>query len=491
MRTYNFGRGKWVFVDWLGLDPGYGTAWGGDESMPGESLPTGLELKVHPPRLEPGWVLAPERPWDQCGISPYASFVEDQGRFHCWYECYGNESEMGIHVNVAYAVSDDGVHWSRPDLGVREYGGSRQNNLTNLGSHGACVFIDPTAPPEERYKTAGLHVVPPETPDPSHDRPQCQSKWWRQVGGAVSADGFDWQPLTTPILPRHFCDTQTVVEYDPVLQKYVLFTRQKNGLMGRRGVNRSESADFRSFPPSTPIFESNPLDPVDWDFQSPGYHRWPGAEHAHLMFPTVFHRASDRMSIHLATSRDGVCWHRPLQRQAWLDPADVHLAEDVMRVHSCHGILRTAPGEWSLYFRPYYHGHNAEKLDRRATGLMRAVCREDGFVSLSSEGHGEFWTAPFILDSASISLNLKCAPAGHLRIGVERVLGDYDNMGSVQGEAIEGHALADCEPLEGDHIDAEPTWRGGSLSELHGQTVRLHVQMCQADLYAIRFEQDS
>ena len=447
----------------------------------------GLALKVHRPRVEAGWVIAPERPWDQYGISPYASFVEDQGRFHCWYECYGSEEDMGIEVNVAYAVSDDGIHWSYPDLGVREYGGSRRNNLTDLRSHGACVFIDPTAPAEERYKTGGLHVVRPETPVPDHERPQCRLRWWRQVGGAVSADGFRWRPLKTPILPRQFCDTQTVIEHDPVLRKYVLFTRQKNGLMKRRGVNRSESADFRAFPPSTPILESSPLDPPDWDIQSHGYHRWPGSDHAHLMLATVFHRASDRMSIHLATSRDGVCWHRPLRRQAWLDPDDVRLDHDVMRVHSCHGILNTAPGEWSLYFRPYDHGHNAGKLDRRPTGLMRAVCREDGFVSLSSEGRGEFWTVPFVLDSDGISLNVRCGYAGRLRVGIERVPGDYDDMGSVRSEIIRGYGLEDCEPVNGDHTDAKLRWRGGPLSQLRGQTVRLHAQIYRTDLYAIRF----
>jgi len=487
MRTYDFGKGKWVFVDWTGIDPGYGTAWSGDESIAGENLPAGLELKVHRPRVETGWVLAPERPWDKQGISPYASFLEDHGRFHCWYECYGSEQEMGIHVNVAYAVSDDGIHWSRPDLGVWEYGGSRKNNLTSLRSHGACVFIDPEAPAEERYKTCGLYVVQPERPHSSHERPQCKSKWWRQVGGAVSADGFRWTPLPDPILPRHFCDTQTVIEYDPVLSKYVLFTRQKNGLMKRRGVNRSESADFRAFPPSTPIFESSPLDPPDWDFQSPGYHRWPGADHAHLMLSTVFYRSQDRMGVHLATSRDGVCWHRPQLQQAWLDSDDVYLDRDVVWVHSCHGILSTAPGEWSIYFRPYYHGHNANKRYREPTGLMRAVCREDGFVSLNSRGHAEFRTVPFVLDSKTISLNMKCAYAGRLRAGVERVVGDYDNMGSIESETIEGYSLADCEPVRGDQVAAELRWKGGPLSMLQGQTVRLHFQMYQTDLYAIRF----
>jgi hypothetical protein len=109
MRTYDFGTGKWVFIDWMGIDPGYGTAWSGADSVAGEDQPVGLTLKVHRPRVIPEWVIAPDRPWDREGVSPYASFLEHQGRFHCWYERYGSEADMGIEVNVAYAVSGDHI----------------------------------------------------------------------------------------------------------------------------------------------------------------------------------------------------------------------------------------------------------------------------------------------------------------------------------------------------------------------------------------------
>ena len=485
MRTYNFGRGKWVFIDWMGIDPGYGTAWSGEETAAEDSVPKGLELKVHQPRVHADWVIAPEKPWEKLGISPYASFLEDQGRFHCWYECYGDRDDMGIEVNVAYAVSEDGIHWTRPCLGIREVDGSTDNNLTDLRNHGACVFIDPAAPPEERFKTGGLHLVRPQQVD--REAMARGEKWWRQVGGLVSADGLRWTHLPEPILPRNYCDTQTVIRYDPVLQKYVLFTRQKNGLMKRRGINRSESEDFRAFPPSTPLFETEPIGPVDWDFQAPGYHPWPGTDHAHLMLPTVFYRTQDRMGIHLATSRDTVCWHRPMGREALIHPEDLSLERDVVWLHASHGILTTAPGEWSYYLRPYFAGHNEGKLNRVPSGLLRAVCREDGFVSLSSEGFGEFWTVPFAMNSEGISLNVKCAYSGWMKVGVERVLGEYNDMASVAAEAIDGYSLEDCAPVRGDQSEAPLSWKAGSVARLQGQTVRLHVQMYKTDLYAIRF----
>ena len=487
MNRDGFGKGKWVFIDWMGIDPGYGTAWSGDPTLPGEAQPTGVELKVHPPRVIPGWVIAPDRPCDEKGISPYASVLEDGGRFHCWYECHGRQDDPGINVSVAYAVSEDGVHWTKPELDAREVDGSGANNLTDLRSHGACVFVDPVASPAERFKTAGLHTVQPDAPDTHHARPQCTAKWWRQVGGAVSADGVRWQALAEPILRRQFCDTQTVVDYDPGLAQYVLYTRQRDGLMKRRGISRSASADFRTFPPSQPVVGASPLDPPDWDYQSHGYHRWPGGTGAHLMLQTIFYRGEDRMGIHLATSRDGIQWHRPQGRQAWLAVDDISETTDYAGAHSCHGILPTAPGEWSVYVRPYHHGHNENKQFRTPAGLMRAVLREDGFVSLHSRGRGEFWTVPFVLDVDRIGLNVKAGFAGCLRVGIERVLGDYDNMASCRAEPITGYGLGDCREIGHDRPNADVSWSGGGLAALRGQTVRLHVQMYQADLFAIRF----
>ena len=50
MRHHGFCTGKWVFIDWMGIDPGYGTAWSSDPSIAGEDQPVGLELKAHRPR---------------------------------------------------------------------------------------------------------------------------------------------------------------------------------------------------------------------------------------------------------------------------------------------------------------------------------------------------------------------------------------------------------------------------------------------------------
>ena len=146
MRHYCLGQGKWVFLDWMGVDPGYGTAWGGAISE-GTYVPEGVELKVHEPRFEREFAIPLDRPWET-GMSAYATFMEDDGMLRCWYEHDGG---------LGYAESTDGITWKKPELGLKEFNGSTSNNLLDFGYHGHGIFKDPTAPAAERSKMVGCH----------------------------------------------------------------------------------------------------------------------------------------------------------------------------------------------------------------------------------------------------------------------------------------------------------------------------------------------
>ena len=461
MRHYNFGTGKWVFVDWLGIEPGYGTRWNGEESS-GYCVPRGVELKTHAPEVVPQFSLPLDRTWEK-GLSAYATFIEDGGMFRCWYEHRGG---------MGYAESDDGVAWRKPELGLREFEGSKANNLLDFGMHGAGVFIDLNGPPSERYKMVGCHW----TDD------------GKAVVAAVSPDGLHWTRLPEPVLRTQHADTQNIALYDEDLGKYVLYTRQTDGFVQRRGINRSVSDDFRHFPPSEPVFEGNPFDPPDWDYYCNGYLKWPGAPAAHVMRLSMYKHTPDIVDVHLALSRDGVIWHRPQGRRPWISGGPSY-PEPYSSVYACSGILQTGRAEWSTYAGAAHHAHNEppERLSTMA-GILRARMREDGFTSLSSEGQGEFWTIPFTLNSDSIHLNVKTRYSGFVRVGIQASSGGHTGSETTGNEAIAGYTLADCVPITGDHTDAPLAWEGdAALGALRGQTVRLHFEMYKADLYAIRF----
>ena len=57
---------------------------------------------------------------------------------------------------TCYAESDDGLTWTKPNLGLFEFNGNPNNNIV-WDLHGACVFRDEDeSDPQKRYKMIGF-----------------------------------------------------------------------------------------------------------------------------------------------------------------------------------------------------------------------------------------------------------------------------------------------------------------------------------------------
>ena len=109
--------------------------------------PVGVELKIEEATKAP-IVFDSEVEWEKEGITPADMWVEE-GRYHMFYQASGPNA-------YCYAVSDDGYHWTRVELGEVEYKGSKKNNIVwdGIGTHCFTAFKDtnPACPPEARYK---------------------------------------------------------------------------------------------------------------------------------------------------------------------------------------------------------------------------------------------------------------------------------------------------------------------------------------------------
>src|ERR1043166_6800674 len=81
-----------------------------------------------PERYAP--VLSADRPWEARMISFYTTLIDEDGKLRLWYICRDAEN----HPNVAYAESRDGINWTKPNLGLVVYRGSRENNLVGITS---------------------------------------------------------------------------------------------------------------------------------------------------------------------------------------------------------------------------------------------------------------------------------------------------------------------------------------------------------------------
>lgn len=125
-----------------------------------------LRVEMRSPQKHPGNPVLGRGPAgapDSWAVQFYGSVIREQGKFRLWYVAAGGDRldksvPRSAPWRVAYAESDDGVSWRKPDLGLVEYRGSKANNLVltdpaELGILNLKVLHEPDDPnPEQRYK---------------------------------------------------------------------------------------------------------------------------------------------------------------------------------------------------------------------------------------------------------------------------------------------------------------------------------------------------
>ena len=151
-----------------------------------------------PVRRQEGPLITRDRPWERLVYFSGSDYTvlrdPEDGLFKCWYEDYSPAPDgdwsmrRGIirpgSTRQLYAVSEDGLEWSKPELDVYEEDGRKTNVVLGgreyPGSvHALAVAIDPHPPTRhERYRALFNHVL-----GPGQDH---------QTESAHSADGVHW-----------------------------------------------------------------------------------------------------------------------------------------------------------------------------------------------------------------------------------------------------------------------------------------------------------
>ncbi len=438
---------------------------------------SGAELVLHHPTPREVAIVHDE-PWEG-NISTYVTVFQDGDLYRMYYRGADLEVVEGkfktTHTEfVCYAESTDGIHWSKPELGLVKFGGSKQNNIMLPYGHNFTPFKDtnPACKPEEQYKALS-GVGPPL--------------------GFKSPDGIHWSRLGEgPVItgPAPF-DSQNLVFWDTVRGCYMAYTR---GIQhGVRAIRTATSPDFRQWTdlrfliyPSAPV--AHPVAEHLYTNTIQPYHRAP---HFYMGFPMRFtpKRQSwyyEKYKVELGVSdvvfmasRDGITFRR--WGEAFIRPGPQKhrwVARDNMV--AC-GMLVTksdrpgAPDELSLYSVEGYINLSPD-IDCQ---LRRYTIRMDGFVSLNAPlTGGEVVTRPLSFDGKQLVINFATSAAGSIRVELQ----------DAEGKAIPGFALNDCPEIFGDAIERVVRWEGGSdVSELAGTPVRLRLLLKDADLYSIRF----
>ena len=464
---------------------------------------SGVSLRMHQPRRESNPVVKLDQPYETAlataSIASYSSVMFDQGSFRLWWYYNVGVGQDTSKRRVCYAESQDGVHFEKPRLGLFEMAGTRATNAVIADPvQGACVWIDPTAPPEQRYRS--------------------QAKWGSQADGQTvtwffaSPDGIHWEKTHEALLGSS--DTQNVVLWEPGLERYVMYTRYRALPLtpdrSFRGVRRLESRDLVHWDNEAVIWQADAEELTMYrtstgrpavDYYGGCVWRYPESGNLRIFFPQAYWHWRDRpaaqvalarenravplspatIDVRLGFSRDGYEFLRAVDRGPFL-PLGFDGGFDSRRVWLLPTPVIVGDEVWI-----YYTGTNLDHdfhLDPRATGLDsgigRAILRLDGFVSVDSDYRGGWlMTQPFTFTGERLLLNLDTSAGGT----VETEITDSG------GQPIPGFSRGEAIASFGNSTSQQVRWRGApSVAALAGTLVRLRIRLRESSLYAFQFK---
>src|SRR5262245_30415025 len=371
----------------------------------------GIKLIVNPP-VKTNSALVPDRPWDLGWIVGYGSVIEDRGKYRLWYTALPAVGKIDQNVEgslLCYAESDDGIRWTKPNLGIYEWEGSKSNNiLLKVSIETSTVFVDPKAPDEERYKLIASFLSKDKSPS-------------RGPGMYIytSPDGLNWKLHPTLLFP-FIPDSQNQAFYDTRIKKYVIYARQWEVLQAGqygpccRKVGRIETDNILEpwpykknitpglffgkdkVPPPTGelpnAFGHDELDPKWSDSYTSAAVQYPWADDAYFMFPSAYLHYPNPpqgkfsndgpVDIELAVSRDGIAYDRP-ERRPYID-LGLAGSRDSGSIYMLVGMLRHGNEIYQYYSAyPFTHAGYRGLSDESSIGaIIRVAQRLDGFVSV-------------------------------------------------------------------------------------------------------------
>jgi hypothetical protein len=452
-------------------------------------------LLLHKPEMKE-IVLTHDEPWEG-SYSNYNSIFKDGGIFRMYYRGWqrGEKGEIGHPMVWCYAESKDGIQWTKPNLGLFEFNGSKHNNIVmdsrDFGdfhfklTDNITVFKDqnPNVMADARYKALVDRRVP---------------SW--VLLAFKSPDGIHWSPMTgsEPVLTDGAFDSQNTAFWDSLRSEYRAYWRVFVDSV--RGIRTGTSKDFIHWKTQSNVLYKDTLRQQIYTNGIIPYYRAPqifigfparyidrGWSESMNALPERKQREGRSItkprfgtalteSLFMA-SHDAVNFKRwneaflrpGIERDGTWSYGQQYIAWSFLETKSA---LEGAPNELSLYA-------NEGLWTGTSSALRRYTMRLDGFVSVNAPmAGGDLITKPLRFQGKELSINFSTSAFGSIRVEIQ----------DINGKPLPGFALKDCPPVFGDAIDRTVYWNGGSdVSSIEGKEIRLHFEIKDGDLYSFYF----
>lgn len=469
-------------------------------------------------------LITEEKPWELA--IGWTSVHRDpkSGKYQLWYQAYaGRRAQLKTHeCVVCYAESDDGITFTKPNLGLFEFNDEKQTNIVLIGSgvlgdrYCNSVIVDPRdADPARRYKMAFSDWTVDE-----------QGAYWVGMHVAFSPDGIRWTKHPGPPLHRSYYGLKKVqppyvgenpfretksadgrmrraallplthsdavdVIYDPKRKSFLAFGKMwidgpDGGLGWKHAMGRSESKDFLQW--SRPQLVCAP-DDADGLLE---FHTSPVFLHRERFFclNQILNRAErGRMDIELMTSRNGLEWERPFRAPFFLARSPGEQFDSGTVLSNANMIVHG--DEMRFFYGAYSSGAIGGGTDitgdQQKSGVGLATLPLDRFAGIRSEPQaatakvkappniGQITLKPVDLSKRKeIFVN---ANAGGGSVSAELL--DLD------GFRVPGYDKAASVPLQKDALRSRLAWKGRKLSELKPGSYHIRLHLQNAAVFAV------
>lgn len=429
---------------------------------------------------------------------------DKDGKLRMWYltrRKIPNYTGSAREYTLRYAESSDGIHWTLPKLGLKEFDGGKQNNViltanevdaagrSLTGKHGPDCFciID-------RQQTPAPHT---------------RGRFTALVGDgsfAHSDDGFHWTAYPeNPCFHPGGSDTYNNMFFDTRIGRYVLWHRPHPKIhagWGRvnRLVARIESDDLLHWDWNSArcVLDTDDRDApalrMAGETKSRSKKRGRKKQFYSMTvtpyqdFYLGFAQLLDEsrkvpgwMDVRLLHSFDGVDWRREQLDTPLIDsnPEFGHWDSGLI---SSIPVGTPVPMGDNLYF---YYGafnmsHSYQMMTDDKTIKMRlglGIVKRGRLVGYhAGADEGELLTRPFVLDKPRLLLNANAAKG---QVVAALSLAD--------GTPVPGCTKDNCLPIRADGLDMPLRWKGKTdLGDLVGKPIRVRLAARNAALYSLQ-----